>query len=578
VVLSCEENTYKAYNAPDELSDVSWLLGLDPNRPSRDAQFKINIDTYISFFDLSQGTTSHEWVIEEGNNFLENTFSSTDDLTKFIKPNSGLSTAEGKAHVLFRNSGINKVRLLNKFKTGVTPNMSSNDGTNIIVNSSQQGGDFAMDIEFVFDVYANILPAFLVLKDGNQVLNVTETDIPDINDESTWPVIEVEAATALTFVDKSSIGRPNRVTWLIQDGVPNQTGTPALGSASIKFYKLGTFNAGIIRSIRQPQVVNGVTDDSPRAVVEKIIPLKVKVVQSSQPFIFDNALTENVSEILQFRVNGEVKAFSGQESNFTVNVKNTAVGFDQNITVQTARVKDGDATFIELILAAPIYNSDKITVTYNGTSILSADDRVLQSFAIKPVLMYFGSNVLPSNSWGSFEPDGGGVNNAFASSKYFIPGGQGNGQYGAGEEIYTRSTDRSYVGGASMRYKLPNVAIPTVNLFGFGLADGPNGMPAGTYQVSYWVYIEAGTTLSTFRMEFGNPVLDYLYFDISSVERGKWVRVIANDPAVIPTNLGSSDKERRTTLRILEEDNSGVTGAQLMYFDELTLIQLEVRP
>ena len=409
------------------------------------------------------------------------------------------------------------------------------------------------------------------------MLNVTENDIPNINDESTWPVIEVEAATGLTFVDKSTVGRPNRVTWLIPDGVPSQSGTLAQLSQEVKFYKLGTYNAGTIRSLRQVQTVNGVVDNAPVASVEKIIPLKVKVVQSSQPFVFDNALKENENEVIEFRVNGEVKAFSGEEANFTVNVKNAATGFDQDIAVQTARVKEGNSTFIELILSAPIYNSDVVTVSYNGTTILSADDRSLAPFTNQKVQMYFGDNVLPANSWGSFEPEGGGVNNAFATGKYFIPGGQGNGQFGAGEEIFTRSTDKSYEGGASMRYKLPDVAIPTVNLFGFGLADGPGGMPAGTYQVSYWVYVEPGTTLTTFRMEFGNPVLDYLYFDISTIAKGKWVRVVADAPAVIPVDLSSSDAQRRTTLRVLAEDNPGVSGAQLMYFDQLSLIKLEER-
>ncbi|MCL7762937.1 hypothetical protein MPF19_05865 [Polaribacter sp. Z014] len=578
-LLSCEEDSYKGYTAPDDLSDVSWLIGLDPNRPNIDAKFKVNVDTYISFFDLSQGTTSHEWILEEGDNFLKEGFTSSDTLSKFINESVSLSSSASKAHVLFGKSGLTKIRLRNKFAEKVTPNVSEDRAAYVVVNSSTEGDEHVMDVEFLFDVYGNILPAFSVLKDGAEVLNVTETDIPDIKDESTWPVIEVEAATGLTFVDKSTTGRPNRVTWLIPDGVPNQSGTLAQLSQEVKFYKLGTYNAGTIRSLRQVQTVNGVVDNAPVASVEKIIPLKVKVIQSSQPFVFDNALTENENEVIQFRVTGELKAFSGEESNFTVNVKNAAKGFDQDIAVQSARVKDGNATFIELILSAPIYNSDVITVSYNGSTILSADERKLAPFANQKVQMHFDNNILPANSWGSFEPEGGGINNAFATGKFFIPGANGNGQFGAGEEIWARSTDKSYAGGASMRYKLPNVAIPLVNLFGFGLADGPDGMPAGSYQVSYWVYVEPGTTLTTFRMEFGNPVLDYLHFDISSIAKGKWVRVFADAPAVIPVDLTSSDKERRTTLRVLAEDNVGITTAeQLMYLDELTLIKLEDRP
>ena len=578
-MLGCEENSYKEFTAPDELSDISWLLGLDPNRPNREAQFKINADSYISFLDLSQGTLSHEWIIESGNSFLKTGFKSNDTLVNFIDETKGTTTTEGKAHILFRNSGINKVRLLNKFSKDVEPNISGNDVNNIIVNSSTEGDVFVKDVEFIFDVYATILPAFKVYKDGNEVLSISETDIPDLNDESTWPVVEIEAATGLTFEDHSTIGRPNRVTWDIPDGVPSLSGTPALASREIKFYKLGTYNAGVMRSLRQPQVINGVQDNSPRATVEKIIPLKVKVIQSSQPFIFDGALSEDENEVIRFRVNGEVSSFSGQTSSFTVNVKNAAANFDQDIPVQTARVKSDDATFIELVLSAPIYNSDIVTLAYNGNGIKSADDRILQPFTAQTVEMNFGSNILPSNAWGSFEPEGGGVNNAFATGKYFIPGGQGNGQFGAGEEIYARSTVRSYTGNASMRYKLPDVAtIPTVNLFGFGIAD-PNGIAQGSYRVSYWVFIDPSTTLTQFRMEFQNPVSNTIFFDISSAPKGQWVRVTANTPVVYQADVASTDaRGRRTTLRVLQSDNPGVSGAQLMFFDELTLIKLEDRP
>lgn len=581
-MLGCEENTYKDYSAPDELSDLSWLLGLEPNRPSRDAQFKINADTYISFLDLSQGTLSHEWIVEEGNSFLKEGFSVNDTLTNFIDESKGTTTSEGKAHILFRNSGINKVRLLNKFSKDVSPNISGNDVNNIIVNSSTEGDVFVKDVEFIFDIYATIQPAFKVYKDGNEVLSISESDMPDINDERTWPVIEIEAATGLTFEDLSTVGRPNRVTWDIPDGVPSLSGTPALASREIKFYKLGTFNAGVMRSLRQPQIVNGVADDSPNASVEKIIPLKVKVIQSSQPFVFDGALNEDENEVIRFRVNGEISSFSGQESAFTVNVKNSAASFDQDIAVQTARVKSDDATFIELVLSAPIYNSDVVTVAYNGNGILSADDRVLQPFTAQNVQMNFGNNILPSNAWGSFEPEGGNHTNAYATGKYWIPGGggaNGNLKFGAGNEVWIRDTNKSYTGGASMKYQLPDVAtIPTMNLFGFGIAD-PAGIPQGLYRVSYWVFIDPSTTLTQFRMEFQNPVSNTLYFDISSVAKGQWVRVTASAPLVYSADVASTDaRGRRTTLRILQNDNPGVSGAQLMYFDELTLIKLEERP
>jgi hypothetical protein len=238
--------------------------------------------------------------------------------------------------------------------------------------------------------------------------------------------------------------------------------------------------------------------------------------------------------------------------------------------VQSARVSSTDATYIELVLSAPIYNSDAITVTYNNASggITSTDTRVLQSFGPENVASYFGGNILPANGWASFELTGGGVNNAYASNQYFIPGGQGNGQFG--DLIWERVTTNATDGDASMRYKLPNVAIPTVNLFGFSLAK-PSGIPAGTYRVSYKVFKE-NSTLNAFRMDFGNPVTDTKLFDISSINNNQWVQVsqTITFSSDLPTNY-------RTTLRVLAADNSGVSGEQLLYFDDLSLIELEPR-
>jgi len=568
VLWGCNQDDYADFTAPDEFSDVLWLLSLDRNRDPA-ARYDINADTFISFLNLAQNAVSSEWKIEEGNFFLKEGFKSNDSLEKFIDSEAGLSISSGKAHVFFRNNGLNTVTLINKFIEPVKINMSNDYADHVKVETYDEDGLFVVKTEFIFDVYAKILPAFTVLKDGVEVLKITEADLTSLDNSDSWPTIEIEAATSLTFVDNTTIGRPNFRTWLTPDGVPGQSN---LASAIVKFYRLGTYNAGVFRS--------GRINPAPQSSVEKIIPLKVKVVQSSQPFVFDGALTEDINQKVTFRVNGEVTPFTGAEGSFTVNVKNAATGFDQNIPVQSARVNASDAIFIDLTLTAPIYNSDIVTVSYNGNGgIKSADDRLLAAFNPAVVKMYFDVSILPGNSHPGFEIAGGNVTNAGATSEFFIPGGPGigagtgNGQFGD-DWVWQRVDTKSRTGFASMRYKLPSVAtIPIVNLFGFFISDGPNGVPAGTYKVSYWVFIEPTTTLKAFRIEFGNPVTDIKTFDISAAEKGKWVEI--SNTITFPTTLTGNN---RTTLRILPEDNPGVTGAQLMYFDDLSLVPIEVRP
>ena len=68
VLWNCDDNAYQDYTAPDELSDVAWLIGTNQNAQ---LPYSINVDTHISFLDLSQGTVSHEWQIQEGNHYLK---------------------------------------------------------------------------------------------------------------------------------------------------------------------------------------------------------------------------------------------------------------------------------------------------------------------------------------------------------------------------------------------------------------------------------------------------------------------------------------------------------------------------
>jgi hypothetical protein len=551
VLVSCDEEEYADYTAPDELSDVTWLISLE--RFAEDP-FSINADTHLSFLDLSQGAVSHEWIIEEGNNFLNEGFKKSDSLVLFINEEAGLTTTEGKAHVLFRNSGFNKVRYLNKFSEPVS--YKSSVGT---FEAVQEGNLWVIDTTFTFDVYAHLKPAFTVLKDGVVVLMVTEEDMPSLADSSTWPTIEIEAATGLQFIDNTTVGRPNSRTWFAPDGVPKQTGGL---EPIIKFFKLGTFNAGTIRSAR--------INELPKSTTDKLIPLKVKVLKSSQPFVFDGALKEDENEVISFRVNGEVESFSGEESNFTVHVTNTS-GFDSDIAVQTAKVKESDATFIELILSAPIFNSDIVTVSYSGGSIVSADERDFLAFPAEVVQMHFGGNVLANDNHRNFENGNGAANNAFAVG-YFT----GNGNIlGGGKFVYERVESKFYEGIASMKYETPaSDPIPNVNLWSFALGD-VQPILAGTYLMSYQIFIEPGTTLKSFRTEFNKPSFSRQLWDIENVARGEWVRI--TNAATVDSDLGQVDN-LRFTFRPHAAENPGVTGPQLLYIDDLQFIEVEVRP
>jgi len=384
--------------------------------------------------------------------------------------------------------------------------------------------------------------------------------MPSLENESEWPVVEVKAATSLTYEDLSVEGRPNSRRWDVADGSP----VSANGIISnFKFFRLGTYNAGTITSNR--------FGSFPTASAEKIIPLKVKVIQSDLPFEINGQVTETEDEVLRFQVTGEIDEFSGQESFFTVNVKND--NFDQNIAVSQAKRSETDGTFIELTLSEPIYNSDEITVNYSGGSIQSTDERALADFtAPKVVVAHFGNNVLPGNGWASFEDENAAVNRAFAQDYFTGNGNKVDGSNTVG--YYMRNTDVSYLGEASMKFESTDAnPLPNVNLWGFAFSK-PDPIKAGTYKMSYRIWLETGNTLKAIRTEINKPNFLQQVWDIENTPRGSW-QLITNT-LVLPDDV--TETNSRWAFRVHPQLNVGVTGAQKMYIDDFSLIEIEVRP
>ncbi|SDR70702.1 hypothetical protein SAMN05216503_0532 [Polaribacter sp. KT25b] len=552
VLVGCNEK-YADYTAPGEINDTSWIIGFDQNKSAENA-YLINIDTYISFLDLSQGYIDHEWQIEEGNKFLEEGFTKNDSLPLFIK-NDEITTSDEKAHVFFRKKGLNTVRLYNTFSSPVTRETSLGTYT-----SKKVGDLYVVDTTFTFDVFGYIEPAFRILQDGVVKLEVSAEDMPSLDNEAEWPVVEVKAATSLTYEDLTVEGRPNSRKWNIPDGTP---ATSNGESAIIKFFRLGTYNAGTITSNR--------FGSFPTASAEKIIPLKVKVIQSDLPFEINGQIKEAEDEVLSFQVTGEIEDFTGQESFFTVNVKNE--GFDQNIAVSQAKRSDSDGTYIELKLSESIYNSDVITVNYSGGSIQSTDERILADFTAPiTVVPHFGNNVLPGNGWASFETPNGAINNAFAQD-YFI--GNVNKIDGSDTEgYYMRDTSKSYLGDASMKFESTDAnPLPSINLWGFAFSK-PDPIKAGTYKMSYRVWLEEGNTLKAIRTEINKPNFLQQVWDIENTPRGSW-QLITNT-LVLPDDV--TETNSRWAFRVHPQLNVGVTGAQKMYIDDFSLIEIEERP
>lgn len=523
-VLGCQnEETYKA---PNEFSDVAWYNSIYPGLP-----YNVEVGSYVSFMDLSQGSISHEWSIEEGNKFLKTGFKASDSLPLFIDPTMGLTTNNETVHILFLKPGLNKVRFRNTFKDSV-----AYKGTKQL-KAVKEGNFWVIDTTFIVDAFEDLKPAFKVFKGSQEVLSISETDLPKAIDSDNWPTVEVEAGDELQYVDMTTIDRPNGRTWYVTGGKPTSLNDSI---ANIAYFSLGEYKAGTFKSVR--------SGDRPARSVSKIIPLKVKVIPSSKPFVFNGNLKEAQNETISFNITGEAAPFSGQEEFFKVHVVNSKSGFNADIHVATAKVNDLDATIIELKLSQPIYNTDIITVSFANGNIQSVDTRVLSNFSDKTVIMNYGASILDSSKFG-FEN---------LATGWWIQ-----------HTAYWSSSDAVVASGFySMKFTNSNIATAPGRAITYGPKPGP--IVAGDYLVKAKIYKVPGCTITSFNIAFEkNWVRKELKFD--HLPEGKWgqVSLVYTQP---------KDQPDESIFMDVNGPAQWGGGTGTFYVDDIECIPLELRP
>jgi len=528
--VSCEKDEYVA---PQSFSDVTWYTSIRPGTP-----YQISAGDFISFRNPSPGKLTHQWEIEEGNFFLKEGFTRNDTvLNSFIDEDAGLISEETTVHVLFSNPGINRVRLYTTFEDSVA-------FTGADTLYAEQAGDvWVIDKTFEIDVFDSIRPAFKVLNGDEEIINISGEDVVQLEDSASWPKITIEAGASLTYVDLTSHGRPNARTWNLMGGKPSSGGDSIV---SVSYYKMGNYY-GSISSRREG-------NDLPAGSAFKYIPLKIDVVKSSQPFVFDGNLMEHESEKISLNVTGETAPFFNEEDNFIVHVTNDAAGFEGTIDVASVGVNPNDATIIELTLAAPIYNTDVVTISYSGGAIRSLDERALEDFGPETVAMYYGGNILSNQDVFGFE----------------TPADKEGGALGwwAQHPQWFRSEEQS-VGSGSMGYQIDDYSsAPNVSTLHGTAAEHGMSVAPGKYRMSLKVWIDPGSGIQGIR----TPILPWnlIQWDTSNAPKGEWVTLSKDF---------TFDKEYTDIkLQIHKADNSGVTGPQLLFVDDISFIELEERP
>ncbi|WP_271784146.1 hypothetical protein [Aquimarina algiphila] len=564
ILISCDKDDAEILsdNTKPQLFTPSIF---DLNETSIENAVPIAINNFSSISDVSQGVVSRTWLLQEGSRYLLPTFERQDslNLAPFIDPDLGLTNGNEVVHVLFQKEGETTVNLKNRFNKPVS----------FLGNDAVQKGNglWELSTTIMYDVYANLnAEASVSNEDETEVFGIlTASQNPSEDNTSGFTTVNIEAGSSLIFSDLTTIGRPDGRMWEFDGGTP-QTGEEE--KQLVTYNKLGNYTANIT-SIRNKR------GNSLNAQEQtKTIPLIINVIPSTQPYIISgNAMSLNDDDgiagtnIISFRVNGEIEPFTGAESNFTVNVKN--VGFDQNFTVNSAKISSGDATVIELTLSQPILNSDTVTLSYNGDSITSIDSRTLTTFTGIPVDA-LNLNLFSNASNPSFENAVDNDRNV-NSQGYNLFVGAGNNLDNArnadGSLFIDRSTEMSSDGNASLKF---NAIMPFENGIGFlSLSNtilSNSAIPPGDYKLTFDVFIEDGSDFDAIFsvIQQGIPRTELAPFNAPGT--GQWFTVERNF-----SNANTLDGNLIFNFR--NQDNVGVVGRQVFYIDNLQIIDLEPR-
>ncbi|UXX78107.1 hypothetical protein N7E81_12135 [Reichenbachiella carrageenanivorans] len=546
-IMSCEEEE----DFSPQYSDISWFTGQQGV-----ATFNLSVNNYLTFMDLSQNALSHKWVITDSSYFLTPEFTEKDSVyDKFIIPNAGLESESSDVHVLFSKPGQQTVQLYNTFEDSVAWFSLDTD----TLYAEQIDGLWVIDTTFVVDVFADLAPAFKVYADDVEVLSVSEDDMPSLADTASWPMVNVEVGGTLKYESVSTTGRPTGTTWTLTSGDVSEEKRG--NEVTFLYTKLGEYYAGEMTSNRSG-------DFMPSANASKIIPLKIKGIPSSQPFVYSGNLVENGDGAITFSVSGEVteNSVKGTAGNFTVHVKNGA--FDQDIDVLDVTLDPNDMTSIVLALTAPIYNTDTVKVSYDGLgSIQSVDTRELEAFGPESLAPSFEAGVLP-DYFSGFETFKDNVKNAYCEG-YFV--GNNNVPFA----WWNRVEDITHSGLAAMKFESPATGMDGNNIILQGTNVRDKVLPAQAYRACVWVYIPTGTTLTTLSLKSakygGTPIVEAV--DIASVPRNTWTQLCIDISFDLDT-----DNQTRLDYVFTPGLNPADAVTQTVYLDDWNLIPLETRP
>lgn len=207
LAVGCSNDNYEAPNTFTALAyTTTW--GASTLKESE-------VNRFISFMDLSNGTTKHEWHIPEGAFFLKGPIANNEkNLEKYIINRGETVSTDKTIHVLFKKGDSNtEVKLYNVFDKYV--DFTYPDYYDAVLKATvyktvkavQSGNEWIFEDTVKIDVYDTIVAA-MKMRDKNGI---------DI-DYKSLKTIDLKVGDQLTFEDISKTinnARPTTSSWRI---------------------------------------------------------------------------------------------------------------------------------------------------------------------------------------------------------------------------------------------------------------------------------------------------------------------------------------------------------------------------
>ncbi|GAA4230317.1 hypothetical protein GCM10022291_00140 [Postechiella marina] len=396
LLIGCNDDEYEI---PGEFVDLSltFTSGAGTDRESQ-------VNRFFSFSDISAGAEYQEWSIPDNAFFLEGPIpNNLDNHDEYIKePREEKTSTDKTVHVLFKKGDtLTKIGYYAVFPDSTSFIFNSYYDSDLnsfvpdTVKTLNVNGKWVAEYEFTLDVYDTVVAK-------PEVRYTDGTILDHINTES----ITLTYGDKLVFEDLSNFvednnARPDETKWTVRTFEDNEDDRVSISVESqlregdyekkiidtVTFNKLGDFKVSLKATRARTENLRVSTDTILMPVVIKVVPLAEDLVLQT-----DVDIEERDDDRIVIPVSSPLEAIEGNiGADFIVKVDGTEIPVE-SVSIGTRKVNGetvGGLLFITLdVPLEPADASKTVTVSYNGTSIMSKDERLLQAFTDEPIVVY----------------------------------------------------------------------------------------------------------------------------------------------------------------------------------------------